>query len=117
MKRTSGSRVRDDASAEGGSYECSTPPRPVDRLAAVSSLVGSTIRDVEMDLIRETLRVHGGKRIVAAGLLGVSVRMLRNKVGRRSESHSQVRTQASGDTACGGATLTCRSTSPPNRNR
>src|SRR3546814_10132044 len=81
---TSGSRVMDDASAEGGSYECSTPPRPVDRLAAVRSLVGSTIRDVEMDLIRETLRVHGGKRIVAAGILGVSVRTLRNKVGRRS---------------------------------
>src|SRR3546814_4388129 len=80
MTRTSGSRVMDDASAEGGSYECSTPPRPVDRLAAVRSLVGSTIRDVEMDLIRETLRVHGGKRIVAAGILGVSV--------RRSEEHT-----------------------------
>lgn len=56
-----------------------------DRRAAVQALVGSTIRAVEMDLIRETLEVCGGKRITAAKILGVSVRTLRNKVGRRPD--------------------------------
>jgi DNA-binding NtrC family response regulator len=43
-------------------------------------LVGLPIRDVERDLILETLANTHGNRTVSAHLLGVSVRTLRNKI-------------------------------------
>src|SRR6202171_2269264 len=43
-------------------------------------LVGSAIRDVERDLVLETLANTHGNRTVSARLLGVSVRTLRNKI-------------------------------------
>ena len=43
-------------------------------------LVGSSLRDVEQDLILETLSHTRGNRTEAARLLGVSVRTLRNKI-------------------------------------
>ena len=43
-------------------------------------LVGSSLRDVERDLILETLSHTRGNRTEAARLLGVSVRTLRNKI-------------------------------------
>ena len=43
-------------------------------------LVGSPIRDVERDLVLETLANTHGNRTASARLLGVSVRTLRNKI-------------------------------------
>jgi DNA-binding NtrC family response regulator len=43
-------------------------------------LVGSPLRDVERDLVLETLANTRGNRTVSARLLGVSVRTLRNKI-------------------------------------
>ena len=43
-------------------------------------LVGAPIREVERDLILETLANTHGNRTASARLLGVSVRTLRNKI-------------------------------------
>ena len=43
-------------------------------------LVGSPLRDIEQDLVLETLANTGGNRTASARLLGVSVRTLRNKI-------------------------------------
>jgi DNA-binding NtrC family response regulator len=43
-------------------------------------LVGRTVADVERDLILETLKRCLGNRTHAAGLLGISIRTLRNKL-------------------------------------
>lgn len=53
---------------------------------AICALVGHTIRDVEMGLIRATLDACGGNRTLASRMLGISTRTLRNKVGRRDLS-------------------------------
>jgi DNA-binding NtrC family response regulator len=47
---------------------------------APRSLFGRTVADVERDLILETLRRCLGNRTHAAGILGISVRTLRNKL-------------------------------------
>jgi len=47
-------------------------------------LVGSPMRVVERDLILETLADTHGNRTLAARLLGVSVRSLRNKISEYS---------------------------------
>ena len=47
-------------------------------------LVGTSLRDVERDLILETLSQSRGNRTEAARLLGVSVRTLRNKIAEYS---------------------------------
>jgi len=49
-------------------------------LEIVPSLVGSTLRDMERELILQTLAHHLGNRTRAAGVLGISVRSLRNKI-------------------------------------
>ncbi len=43
-------------------------------------LVGSPIRDIERDLVLETLAKTDGNRTMSARLLGLSVRTLRNKI-------------------------------------
>jgi hypothetical protein len=43
-------------------------------------LVGSLLRDVERDLVLETLATTAGNRTKSARLLGVSIRTLRNKI-------------------------------------
>jgi DNA-binding NtrC family response regulator len=48
--------------------------------ALAASLVGRTVADVERDLILETLRRCLGNRTHAAGILGISLRTLRNKL-------------------------------------
>jgi DNA-binding NtrC family response regulator len=53
---------------------------PQDPTAAVSTLVGRTVADVERDLIIETLQHCLGNRTHAAGILGISIRTLRNKL-------------------------------------
>ena len=42
--------------------------------------VGLTVHDVERMLIFKTLNAHGGNRTVAARVLGISSRTLRNKL-------------------------------------
>lgn len=48
--------------------------------AAVAALVGHTVEDVERDLILGTLGSCGGNRTLAAQILGISVRTMRNKL-------------------------------------
>jgi hypothetical protein len=43
-------------------------------------LVGSSVRDVERDLVLETLANTHGNRTTSARMLGLSVRTLRNKI-------------------------------------
>lgn len=42
--------------------------------------VGTTVRDMERQLIQKTLENTGGNRTQAARLLGISLRTLRNKL-------------------------------------
>ncbi len=48
--------------------------------AARRGLVGRTVADVERDLILDTLDHCHGNRTRAAGILGISIRTLRNKL-------------------------------------
>jgi DNA-binding NtrC family response regulator len=43
-------------------------------------LIGSAIRDIEEDLILETLASYKGNRTASARSLGMSIRTLRNKI-------------------------------------
>jgi DNA-binding NtrC family response regulator len=47
-------------------------------------LVGLPVRDVERDLVLETLASTQGNRTVSARVLGMSVRTLRNKISEYS---------------------------------
>ncbi len=49
------------------------------------SLVGKTVADVERDLIVDTLAHCLGNRTQAAGILGISIRTLRNKIRQYSD--------------------------------
>ncbi|MGH6798992.1 MAG: helix-turn-helix domain-containing protein, partial [Roseiarcus sp.] len=49
-------------------------------VAGRAGLVGRTVADVERDLILETLQHCLGNRTHAAGILGISIRTLRNKL-------------------------------------
>src|ERR1700682_4727894 len=53
-------------------------------------LVGSPIRDVERDLVLETLANTRGNRTESARLLGVSLRTLRNKITEYSAEGLEV---------------------------
>ena len=48
--------------------------------AAIPALIGSTVTEVERELVLQTLARCDGNRTRAARLLGVSVRTLRNKI-------------------------------------
>ena len=50
----------------------------------LTPLVGRTVADVERELILETLKDRGGNRTHAAGILGISIRTLRNKLNEYS---------------------------------
>ena len=50
----------------------------------LTPLVGRTVADVERELILETLKHRGGNRTHAAGILGISIRTLRNKLNEYS---------------------------------
>ena len=60
----------------------------------ITPLVGRTLADVERELIIETLKHRGGNRTHAAGILGISIRTLRNKLneysGRQPRPRSSV---------------------------
>ena len=62
----------------------SPPLSPASRRRLARRLVGLSLRDVERDLILETLSHTHGNRTVAARLLGISVRTLRNKIAEYS---------------------------------
>ena len=49
-------------------------------MANIIGLVGRTVREVERDLILETLKHCLGNRTRAAIVLGISIRTLRNKL-------------------------------------
>lgn len=49
--------------------------------SATYLLVGRPMADVERDLILATLKETGGNRTHAAGILCISIRTLRNKLG------------------------------------
>jgi DNA-binding NtrC family response regulator len=52
--------------------------------AVIPLLVGSTVNEVERELVLQTLARCGGNRTRAARVLGVSVRTLRNKIRQYS---------------------------------
>ena len=60
------------------------PVSPDSRRRLARRLVGSSLRDVERDLILETLDHTHGNRTASARLLGISVRTLRNKIAEYS---------------------------------
>jgi two-component system, response regulator FlrC len=53
--------------------------------AADLPLVGRTVAELERDLILKTLRYTSGNRTIAAALLGISIRTLRNKLRQYGE--------------------------------
>jgi two-component system response regulator HydG len=61
-----------------GSALASTAVAP--RAAPIGALVGSTVNDVERDLILATLKRCRGNRTSASTILGISVRTMRNKL-------------------------------------
>jgi DNA-binding NtrC family response regulator len=64
-------------------FAVSTPELPVSSLSPneiVPLLIGSTVDEVERELVLQTLARCNGNRTRAARVLGVSVRTLRNKI-------------------------------------
>jgi DNA-binding NtrC family response regulator len=66
--------------------------------AVTCALVGRTVADVERDLILETLRRCVGNRTRAAGILGISIRTLRNKLTGYAAEGIRVPPPNSGET-------------------
>ena len=56
-----------------------------DGTAADRPIVGRTVAEVERDLILKTLRYTAGNRTIAAAILGISIRTLRNKLRQYGE--------------------------------
>jgi two-component system response regulator FlrC len=56
------------------------PISPASRRRLARRLVGLHLKDVERDLVLETLSNTHGNRTASARMLGVSVRTLRNKI-------------------------------------
>jgi hypothetical protein len=54
------------------------------------ALVGKTVAEIERELILETLGHCRGNRTHAAKMLGISIRTLRNKVGKYSDAGIKV---------------------------
>ena len=64
-----------------------TPETPASSLAPneiVPLLIGSTVGEIERELVLQTLARCDGNRTRAARVLGVSVRTLRNKIRQYS---------------------------------
>ena len=56
----------------------------------VSTWVGHTVADIERKLILETLRYCHGNRTQAAGILGISIRTMRNKLHEYAEDGIEI---------------------------
>ena len=67
-----------------------TPVSSASRRRLARWLVGSPLRDVERDLVLETLANTHGNRTVSARLLGISLRTVRNKITEYSADGSDV---------------------------
>ena len=87
-----------------GRMQPHAPISPASRRRLAGWLIGSSLRDVERDMVLETLSHTRGNRTEAARLLGVSVRTLRNKIVEysgegiyvpRHESHDEILVQRS----------------------
>jgi two-component system, response regulator FlrC len=61
------------------------------------ALVGRTVANVERDLILETLKHCLGNRTHAAGILGISIRTLRNKLNEYAGNGVPVPPPGSGE--------------------
>ncbi|THD73686.1 MAG: Fis family transcriptional regulator [Bradyrhizobium sp.] len=59
-------------------------PHPLTPTEVVPLLIGSTVDEVERELMLQTLARCDGNRTRAARVLGVSVRTLRNKIRQYS---------------------------------
>jgi two-component system, response regulator FlrC len=65
------------------STQASSPAQPTTKnTAAVETMIGRTIADVERDMILNTLDHCLGNRTHAANILGISIRTLRNKLAQ-----------------------------------
>jgi DNA-binding NtrC family response regulator len=62
-------------------------------------LVGLPLRDIERDLVLETLARTDGNRTVSARMLGCSIRTLRNKIAEYSAHGIEVTPPPSGSVA------------------
>ena len=70
-----------------------TPPTDGPAIApkrVVRLLIGATVGEIERELIVQTLARCGGNRTLAARVLGVSVRTLRNKIRQYSADGVEV---------------------------
>jgi DNA-binding NtrC family response regulator len=56
------------------------PAAPLTPTQVVPLLIGSTVGEIERELVLQTLARYDGNRTHAARVLGVSVRTLRNKI-------------------------------------
>ena len=68
-------------------FAIATPETPASSLAPneiVPLLIGSTVGEIERELVLQTLARCDGNRSRAARVLGVSVRTLRNKIRQYS---------------------------------
>src|SRR6476620_1981287 len=93
-----------DWSSTMGHMPPTAPISSASRRRLARWLVGTSLRDVERDLVLETLSHTRGNRTAAAHLLGISVRTLRNKIVEysaegvcvpRHESHDDILAQPS----------------------
>lgn len=65
---------------DGSPIPAAAPPPAESGDAGVTGLVGRTVEDVERALILQTLERCHGNRTSASGILGISVRTMRNKL-------------------------------------
>ena len=61
-------------------YAHAAVPAVTNLWRVATSSVGSPIKDIERDLVLETLAKTDGNRTASARLLGFSIRTLRNKI-------------------------------------
>lgn len=92
---TAAAPVRAPDPAGVGSASAAAPAAPKNA-AAVESLVGRTIADVERDMIIDTLGHCLGNRTHAANILGISIRTLRNKLAQYKDEGMDIPAASSG---------------------
>jgi two-component system, response regulator FlrC len=72
----------------------------IDR-ACVTHLIGHTLARVEREFILQTLRYNQGNRTRAAGLLGISIRSLRDKIRNYRDQGEYVPEPGASDSTAG----------------
>jgi Bacterial regulatory protein, Fis family len=98
------------SSAEAGSPVAGAPCIGVLAVSAkdiVRSLVGLGVAEVERELIVQTLTRTRGNRTRAAGMLGISIRTLRNKIREYQASGVAVMQPARRDASAAVARVAC----------